>query len=116
MARNESQQELYEAELARLTASKSELVIAAIAADSVLNTANMIEHLEPYLGSDKELAELVQRTARGENALLKLVNKLAVEIGERQAEYEIQAAAAHNREVSIADRIHRYLDSRVPVM
>lgn len=112
MARNESQQELYEAELARLTAGKSELVIAAIAADSVFNTANMIEHLEPYLGSDKELAELVQRTARGENALLDLLNKLALEIGERQAEKELAERARANRGPSIDHRIFRYLSER----
>jgi len=111
MARHDQDDELqYQAELDKLTREKAFMILEAIKAGGVLNTADMIENIDPYLGDSQALAELVQRTARGENALLDLLQRMALELGEKQAEKDLAERARRNRQPSIADRIHRYLD------
>lgn len=113
MTRDDQDPDLqYESALKKLTREKAFMILAAIKADGKLNTLDMIEHLDPHLGNTMSLGDLVQRTARGENALLDLLNKLALEIGERQAEKELAERARTNRGPSIDERIFRYLGER----
>jgi len=104
MAPNEITQQ---AELDKLTREKAFMIMAAIKADGALNTLEMARHVGVYMNDEQALAELVQRSARGENALFDLMQRIALETGERQARKELAEKA--RREPSIADRIFRYL-------
>lgn len=100
----------YQAELDKLTREKAFMILEAIKAGGKLNTADMIENIDPYLGDSQALAELLQRTARGENAMLDLLQRMALELGEKQAEKDLAERARRNHEPTLAERVHRYLD------
>lgn len=105
MAPNELKQQ---AALDKLTREKASMILTAIKAGGQLNTQEMTRHLGVYLNGEQAMAELAQRTLRGENAMLDLMQRIAFEIGERQARKELAEQA--RRAPSIAERAHRYLD------
>lgn len=96
----------FQAELDRRTREKAGLILTALKAGSRLNTAAMIEDLSHVLGDDQALAELIQRTARGENAFLDLIQKLALDAGEKAARDELADAPRRRREQA---RLEHYL-------
>lgn len=110
MARNESQTELYDAELAPILEQKANMVLAACAAGHPVNTDEMIEGLGEYLGDSKKLAEIIREEIKGRPAFRAAVQKIAHETAGKQAALEMAEQGKHNRELSMSDRIHRYLD------
>lgn len=99
MALHDPQDDLnYQAALDRKTREKAHLILLALKAGSELNTAAMIEDLGDVLGDDQALAELIQCTARGENAFLNLIQKLALDAGEKAARDELVDAPRRRRE------------------
>ena len=94
----------YDAAVDRLTREKAFMILAALKAGGELNTAAMIEDLGDVLGGDQALGELIQRTARGENALLVLLQQLALNEGERQARAELVDAPARRRSQARLDQ------------
>jgi len=108
MAQNDTNL-LEQATLDKLTREKASMILIAIKAGGELNTQEMVRHVGVYLNDEQALAELVQRSARGENAMFDLMQRIALETGERQARKEL-AEKARNAP-SIADRIHRFLGS-----
>ena len=100
----------YQAVLDKLTREKAFMILEAIKGGGKLNTLDMIENLDPLLGDTQALGELLQRTARGENAFGELLQRMALELGEGQAKKELAERARRNHQPSMADRIHRYLD------
>ncbi len=111
MARADQDDDLqYQAELDKLTREKAFMILEAIKAGGKLNTADMIENIDPYLGDSQALAELLQRTARGENAMLDLLQRMALELGGKQAEKDLAERARRNRQPTLVERAHRYLD------
>ncbi|MEH6435804.1 hypothetical protein [Massilia sp. DD77] len=102
----------YEAALDRKTRENAHLIVTALKAGSQLNTAAMIDELGEVLGDDQALGELIQRTARGENAFRDLINRLALEQGERQARAELAKAPALRRQQAAEDRFDMALLDR----
>lgn len=100
---------LEQATLDKLTREKASMILVAIKAGGELNTQEMVRHVGVYLNDEQALAELLQRTARGENAMFDLMQRIALEIGERQARKELAEKA--RRGLSVVDRAHRYLGS-----
>ena len=94
----------YQAALDKLTREKAFMIRAAIKGGGKLNTQEMIEHMDVYLGDGQALAELLRRTAAGENALLALLNQIALEIGEMQAIRELADASRRRRQQALEDR------------
>lgn len=111
MAITQIEQDQRDNAIDKLAGEKAFMIMAALGAGGKLNTADMIEHLDEHLGDGAKLADLVQRTARGENALFQLLNTVALQIGERQAEKEIAERERRRNNPTIAERINRYLDS-----
>lgn len=93
----------YQAAIDRLTREKAHLILVALKAGSEPNTAAMIDDLGDVLGDDQALAELTQRTARGENAFLTLIQQLALDSGERAARAELADAPRRRREQEAED-------------
>ena len=110
MARNESQDELHDAELAPILEQKTNMVLAACAAGHPVNTDEMIEGLGEYLGDSKKLAEIIREEIKGRPAFRAAVQTIAHKAAGKQAALEMAEQGSYNSEVSIHDRIHRYLD------
>jgi hypothetical protein len=111
MARTDQDDDLqYQAELDKLTREKALMILEAVKGGQPLNTADMIENIDPYLGDSQALAELLQRTARGENALLDLMQRMALELGGKQAEADLAERARRNCQPTLTERAHRVLD------
>ncbi len=98
--------ESYETALDRVTGHKLMLVMAALQAGGQINTTDMIERLGAVLGDDNALGDLIQRTARGENAFRVLLLELAKEAAHEQAVEELADAPRRRREQA---RIDHYL-------
>jgi len=111
MAHHDQDDDLqYQAAHDRATREKAHMILAACKAGQPVNTEEMIENLGAYLGDDQALAELIQQTLAGRNAFRELLDKIALDTGAKQADLELAEQAKYNREVSIGDRCHRYLD------
>jgi len=110
MDRNHDDDLQYQAALDKLTREKAFMILEAIKGGGKLNTLDMIENLDPMLGDSQALGELLQRTARGENALLDLLQRMALELGEGQAKKELAERARRNHQPTMIDRINRYFD------
>lgn len=102
----------YEAAVDRLTREKAHVILLALKAGSELNTAAMIDDLGAVLGDDQALGELIQRTARGENAFLDLIQKLALDAAEEQARAELAKAPARRHYQLLEQRIDRMAENR----
>lgn len=103
MARNDTP-ESYDAALDRVTGHKLMLVMAALQAGSKINTADMIERFGAVLGDDNALADLIQRSARGENAFRVLLLELAKDAAHEQAVEELADAPRRRREQARLDQ------------
>lgn len=88
------------------------MILEALKAGGQVNTAAMIEDLGDYLCDSQALAALIRNTVQGKNAFLELVQKLALDEGERQARSEMESAARRRKESDDEDRIERALDAR----
>jgi len=102
----------YQAELDRLTRTFACSVLFALKQGAPANTRGMVEAIAHYMSDNSAAADLVQRTARGENAFGELLQKLALDEGEQQARIEIESAARRRKESHDDDRIDRALDAR----
>ena len=102
----------YQAELDRLTREKAWMILEAIKAGGKNNTAAMISDLGTFLGDDQALAAIIRETAQGKNALLTLLQQLALGEGERQARSEMAAGARRRKESQDEQRIERAVDAR----
>lgn len=102
----------YEASLDRLTREKAHVILLALKAGSTLNTAAMIDDLGAVLGDDQALGELIQRTARGENAFLNFIQKLALDAAEEQARAELAKAPARRHYQQLEQRMDRMAENR----
>ena len=118
MALHDPQDDLqYEAAVDRLTRERAFAILAAVKAGHPLNMAEMITMVGDYLADNHAFAELIQSAARGQNAFAELLQKLALEEGERQAREELASAPARRRAQAAEDRadmahIDRALDAR----
>lgn len=110
MASTQSPDEQRDAKLAELTNDRAFMILAALKAGAEQNTKLMIQDVSEFLADDQALGQLIRDTANGGNAFHDLLQKLIWTEAERQAEQELVHIARHNREISIADRAHRYLD------
>lgn len=105
MALHDPQDSLqYDAAVDRLTRQRASAILAALKADHQEITANMVTMASDYLADDQAFAELIQSTARGQNAFGELLKKLALEEGERQAREELADAPARRREQARLDQ------------
>jgi hypothetical protein len=111
MARNESKDELYEAKLAPILNQQADEIIAACVAGDPVETGEMIESLGEHLGDSSKLAEVIRAELQGRTAFRSLLRGLARDAGAKKAEAELVKKGQYNREISIDDRIFRYLDS-----
>ena len=104
--------ESYGTALARKTRENAHTVILALKGEGKTTTEDMIEELGAVLGDDQALADIIHRTARGENAFLDLLNKLALQMGEEQAERDLRMAPALKKMQADEARIERAIDAR----
>lgn len=100
----------YEDALDRKTRTNAHIVILALKGGCTSTTEDMIEELGTVLGDDQALGELIQRTARGENAFLDLINKIALDMGEEQAKRDLAMAPALRKMQADEARIDRAID------
>lgn len=115
MARNESQQELYEAELAKLVSVRMTARRAALVARDASTLKEVADELLEFLLIGNQFRELLavvpnERQAVVGKRFANLMEQYLTIEANTWAKREIKKVAAANREMSIADRCHRYLD------
>lgn len=105
MALHDPQDDLqYDAAVDRLTRERACSILAALKAGHQETTAEMVTMASDYLADDQAFAELIQSTAHGQNAFGELLQKLALEEGERQAREELAHAPRRRREQARLDQ------------
>lgn len=115
MARNESKDELYEAELAWLVSVRMTARRAALVARDELTLKQVSDELLEFLLENPEFRELLavvpneRQAVVGKRFANLMEQYLAVE-AKNWAKREIKKVAAANREMSVTDRCFRYLD------
>lgn len=116
MARNESKDELYEAELAKLIDQRMSARRAALVARDPDVLKEVADELLEFLLENAQFRELLavvpneRQAVVGKRFANLLEQYLAVEAN-TWAKREIKKVAAANREMSVTDRAFRYLDS-----
>lgn len=115
MARNESKDELYEAELAKLIRTRVKSRRAALVVRNKSTLREVADELLEFLLENPEFRELLavvpneRQAVVGKRFANLMEQYLAVE-ADTWAKREIKKVAAANREMSITDRCVRYLD------
>jgi len=115
MARNESKDELYEAELAKLIDQRMTARRAALVSRDEATLKEVADELLEFLLIGSQFRELLavvpneRQAVVGKRFANLMEQYLAVE-AKNWAKREIKKVAAANREMSIVDRCHRYLD------
>lgn len=115
MARNESKDELYEAELAKLVDQRVKARRAALVARDESTLKEVADELLEFLLIGSQFRELLavvpneRQAVVGKRFANLMEQYLAVEAN-AWAKREIKKVAAANREMSVTDRCFRYLD------
>lgn len=115
MARNESKDELYEAELAKLIAQRMSARRAALVARDEATLKEVADELLEFLLIGSQFRELLavvpneRQAVVGKRFANLMEQYLAVEAN-AWAKRELKKISAANKQVSIVDRCHRYLD------
>jgi len=111
MDRNQPTEELRDEKLIELAREKSAGLLAAVRAGQPQATKLLLDCLGDYLADDNTLAQLVRESLAGTNSLQGVITDLIWTEAEAMAQRELAAIKREHREVSITDRIHRYLDT-----
>jgi len=115
MARNESKDELYEAELAKLVSQRMTARRASLVARDADVLKEVADELLEFLLIGNQFRELLavvpneRQAVVGKRFANLMEQYLAVE-AKTWAKREIKKVAAANREMSVTDRCFRYLD------
>ena len=111
MTRIAPSHEQRESQLIDIIRQKAAGLTAAVRAGQPQSTKLLIELLGDYLTDDNSIATLIRESLAGTNSLQGVITDLIWTEAEQLAERELAAIARENRDISITDRIHRYLDS-----
>jgi len=111
MARNDPSPEQRDDALLTLAREKTAAMLASIRAGQPKTTKLLLDCLGDYLADDQALTALILESLAGTNSLQGVITDLIWAEAEAMAQRELAAIKREHREVSITDRIHRYLDT-----
>jgi hypothetical protein len=111
MHRTASPEELRSKALIDLTRQKSAGLLAAVRAGQPQASKLIRDCLSKYITDNQALSTLILESLAGTNSLQGVITDLIWAEAEAMAQLELGAIERENRELSVVDRAHRYLDS-----
>lgn len=111
MHRTVSPEELRTKALIDLTRQKSAGLLAAVRAGQPQASKLIRDCLGEYLTDNQVLSTLILESLAGTNSLQGVITDLIWAEAEAMAQLELASIERENRELSVVDRAHRYLDS-----
>jgi len=107
-----SPEEAREQRIADLTRECADTIKQALVAGLPKTTVLVDEALGDYMQDDHARAELLRRTAAGENAFAQVLDDLIWHEAEKRAEQELEREVLDRREESLSARAERWLWDR----
>jgi hypothetical protein len=111
MSRIASPEELCAKALTDLIRQKSAGLLAAVRAEQPQASKLIRDCLSEYITDNQALSALILESLAGTNSLQGVITDLIWAEAEAMAQLELAAIERENRELSVVDSAHRYLDS-----